>query len=101
MSELSILLGKKIRTLRAEKDITQETLAELADLNTTYIGQIERGMKSPTLDTLGKISNAFEITPAELLTFTSHTHTTQYELALRQLLLEYTEKIKALNHTDL
>lgn len=96
MNNLSILLGKKIRTLRAEHDITQETLAELADLNVTFIGQIERGNKSPTLETLGKISGAFNITPAELLTFTSYTNSSKYDLELQQLLLEYAEKIRAL-----
>lgn len=97
MSELSVSLGARIKTLRKLQSFTQEKLAEMAELNATYIGQIERGEKSPTLDTLGKISNAFDISVSELLTFDSVVQEAEEkEMTLSELLLEYSEKIKVL-----
>lgn len=97
MSEITILLGKKLKALRFERDITQEQLAELADLNVTYISQLERGQKSPTLDTLDKLANAFDITLSSLLTFSPHKeYASVHEEQLDKLLLEYSEKIRIL-----
>ncbi len=97
MSEITILLGKQLKALRFEHDITQEQLAELADLNVTYIGQLERGQKSPTLDTLEKLANAFNITLPTLLTFSHQKECASiHEEQLDKLLFEYSKKIQAL-----
>ena len=48
-------LGKRIRTERIDKKMTQEELAERAVLHPTYIGQVERGEKSLTITSLEKI----------------------------------------------
>uniref|UniRef100_UPI0040289E14 helix-turn-helix domain-containing protein n=2 Tax=Eubacteriales incertae sedis TaxID=538999 RepID=UPI0040289E14 len=48
-------LGKRIRTERIDKKMTQEELAERAGLHPTYIGQVERGEKSLTITSLEKI----------------------------------------------
>ncbi|HLQ25356.1 MAG TPA: helix-turn-helix transcriptional regulator [Acidiferrobacterales bacterium] len=50
-----------IRALRTEKGMTQEELADLAGLHFTYISQIERGLKSPSLRSLGQIADALDI----------------------------------------
>lgn len=51
-----------LRAVRKEKDWTQEELAHRAGLTTTYVSQIERGLKSPSLRSLGKIADALGIT---------------------------------------
>lgn len=61
------LLGKKIREQRHKKKYTLETLAEKADVSTTFIGQIERAQGIPSLDTVVKIANALEVSLDSLL----------------------------------
>ena len=45
-------LGKKIRSLRLTNHLSQAELAESIDVSTNYIGQIERGDRKPSLETL-------------------------------------------------
>lgn len=51
------LLGKKIRNLRNMHHFSQADLAELIDVSTNYIGQIERGDRKPSLETLVSLCN--------------------------------------------
>ena len=60
-------LGHRIRTARREKGITQERLAEKANLSTTYIGRLERGEKTPSIDTLVTLAEALEVSPLDIL----------------------------------
>lgn len=60
-------LGHRIRIARREKGITQERLAEKANLSTTYIGRLERGEKTPSIDTLVTLAGALEVSPLDLL----------------------------------
>lgn len=53
-----VALGLTIKKLREQKKLTQEQLAEKADIHTSYIGQIERGMRYPSLKILFKIADA-------------------------------------------
>lgn len=52
------LIGKRIKARRKEKNMTQEVLAEKADVSVGYISQIERGICKVNLDTLAVISDA-------------------------------------------
>ena len=45
-----ILFGKRLRELRLERKISQEKLAEVSDLHRNYVGVLERGGQSPSLD---------------------------------------------------
>jgi transcriptional regulator with XRE-family HTH domain len=56
-----------LRKVRTDKGLSQEELADLAGLHRTYISQIERGLKSPSLRSLEKIANGLGITLSELL----------------------------------
>lgn len=58
-------VGKQIRVYRLKKGLTQEQLAEMADVHPTYIGQVERGEKNLTVGTLEKILFAFNISFAD------------------------------------
>ena len=62
-------LAKRIRYLRKTKKMSQENLAEKADLHPTYIGTIERAEKNPTITSLEKIAKAFNISLTELVSF--------------------------------
>ena len=61
--------GNKIREKRKEKGISQEGLAGLADLDRTYIGGIERGIRNPSLRNIGKIAKALKVKVKELFDF--------------------------------
>lgn len=60
-------LGKKIYNLRREKKLSREKFAELAGMNDYYLGEIERGEKKASLDTLFKIANILELKIHNLL----------------------------------
>ena len=46
------ILGEKIRTVRKQTRMSQEKLAERADLNTTYVSAVERGEENISVDAL-------------------------------------------------
>jgi transcriptional regulator with XRE-family HTH domain len=54
-------LGKRIRHLRTERGISQETLAERADIHRTYIGGIEVGIRNPSLKNIAAIARALGV----------------------------------------
>lgn len=60
-------LGKRIREERKKSNLTQEQLAELINVSTTYVGFIERGERSITLDKLVNIATALGISVDYLL----------------------------------
>ena len=60
-------IGNRIRYYRKEKDLSQEELALQSDLHSSYIGQLERGVKTPSVSTIYKITKGLDITMSELL----------------------------------
>ena len=66
MSELSIVVGQRIRRYRMLRGLSQESLARLCDRHPTYIGQLERGEKSPTLDSINRVCQALQISLSQL-----------------------------------
>jgi transcriptional regulator with XRE-family HTH domain len=60
-------LGKVISSLRQSAGLSQEELAERASIHRTYVSQIERGLKSPTIAILLKLSKALETTPSKIM----------------------------------
>lgn len=67
-SETARRPGMTIRLLRVSRGWSQETLAEIAGLDRTAVGTIERAERNITLATAEKIAQAFDMTVAELLT---------------------------------
>lgn len=65
MNTITNIVGQRLRSYRQQKGLTQEELAEKADLHPTYIGQAERGEKNLTLVSLEKILAALELSFAE------------------------------------
>ncbi len=62
-------LGKKIKLLRTEINITQEKLSEMTGLDRTYISGIERGMRNPSLKNIEKLSRALKVKVSNLVEF--------------------------------
>ena len=66
MTDLTKVVGERIRFLRKERGLSQEELAYRASLHNTYIGQLERGEKNATIESVAKVCAALEITLEEL-----------------------------------
>ena len=66
MSNIAGILGQRIRNCRTAKGLSQEKLAEMSGCHHTYIGQIERGEKNATIESIEKIATALEISLSKL-----------------------------------
>lgn len=67
MKDVAVKIGSRIRYFRLMKELSQEKLALEAGINPAFLGHLERGLKSPTVDTLSKISSALNISLSELV----------------------------------
>lgn len=61
MSELARIIGQRIRNYRTARGWSQEKLAEHSGLHGTYIGQLERGEKNATLESIERIAAALDV----------------------------------------
>ena len=65
--DLKEVVAINLRRIRHAKEMTQEELAYAAGLSARYVGAIERANKSPSVSVLGRIADALEIDPCELI----------------------------------
>lgn len=61
------MLGKEIAHLRKRNGLSQEELGFRAEVHRTYISQLERGLKSPTLNMILKLSRALKASASRLV----------------------------------
>ncbi len=61
--------GKRVAELRKKAGYSQEQFAFKCGVDRTYVGVVERGEKSPTLNTIEKIANALDISMSELFNY--------------------------------
>jgi transcriptional regulator with XRE-family HTH domain len=59
--------GERVKQLRQENELSQETLAQLAELDRTYIPSIEKGERNVSLEVIQKLSKAFKLQISEFL----------------------------------
>ena len=67
IDQLQIKIGERIRILRESKGISQQNLAAICNFEKANMSRIEAGRTNPTISTLYKISQALEISIAELI----------------------------------
>jgi len=60
-------IGKHIKNLRVEHDLTQQVLAERADISYKYLGEIERGQVNLSIEILIKIAQSLHVNAGDLL----------------------------------
>ncbi|MDF2652270.1 MAG: Xre family transcriptional regulator [Paenibacillus sp.] len=65
--KIEIVFGKVLKSLRAEKRVSQEEIAFRANLDRSYVSMLERGIHQPTLSSLIALSGALNMKPSELL----------------------------------
>jgi len=63
----SLAIGKAIKRCRDEKNMSQEVLSGLANIDRSHLSKIELGLRSPTLNALYKLADALEINASEIL----------------------------------
>ena len=66
MSDIAKTVGRRLRSCRQAQAFSQEKLAERAGLHPTYIGQVERGEKNLTIESLEKIAGALNMPIADV-----------------------------------
>lgn len=67
---LARTFGVNVRRLRKERGLSQEALADAVELAPTYVGQLERGRRNPTLAVVEKFGSALGVEPLVLLVAT-------------------------------
>lgn len=83
-------MGKRIRQKRISRSMTQEQLAEVTGLSVPYIGMIERGDRTPSLETFIQIADELNATADELLN-------ASLQQGYRLRLSKYEEKVAKLS----
>ena len=66
MSDIAKVIGQRIRNYRTTAGLSQEKLAELSGCHPTYIGQLERGEKNATIESIEKIASALNVSLSKL-----------------------------------
>jgi transcriptional regulator with XRE-family HTH domain len=56
-----------VRRLRAKKGLSQKALADKVGISVSYVSMLERGQRSPPLETIEKVAKALSVPPASLL----------------------------------
>lgn len=82
MSDIAKLIGQRIRNYRTHLGLSQEKLAELSKCHPTYIGQLERGEKNATLESIERISSALNISLSKLFEKIDDLSDNQYNIPL-------------------
>lgn len=76
------LIGQRLKRVRRDKNITQESMAEKMHVSVGYISQLERGITKINLETLGKIS---KITETDIAYFVSGSNAAQQNYAVEEV----------------
>ena len=67
MEDICKRLGATVARVRREQGLTQEDLAGISEVQRSYIADIERGVRNPTVRVLSRIANALGVRPGSLL----------------------------------
>lgn len=65
--EIARAFGQRVREVRLEKSMTQEQLAEAAGLHPTFISNVERGYRVPSVPTLLRLARSLGVSPGALV----------------------------------
>lgn len=67
--KLKVSFGRRVRSLRRLRDLTQEQFAEKVGCSSEYISRIERGLVSPSFEILGALADALNVQVSALFDF--------------------------------
>lgn len=69
MTSLRFDFGRRLRELRKQAGLSQEELAERAQISVDFVSLIERGINAPSFETLARLSNSLGVPPRDLFDF--------------------------------
>jgi transcriptional regulator with XRE-family HTH domain len=69
MANLRSQFGTRVRYLRRQRDMTQEQLAEAANISVDFLSLVERGINAPSFDTLERLAEALKVELRDLFDF--------------------------------
>jgi transcriptional regulator with XRE-family HTH domain len=93
-TEISAMVGKRLREIRASRNWTQEHMAEVLDIDTNYYATVERGEKLFSLSKFAEVLNVLELSADTLLPYTSRKkpdNTAVYKSKIDEILENFTE----------
>ena len=88
MGNVSDQLGSRIRQYRKKMKLTQESLALNSGINVSFLGDVERGLKKPSIDSLEKLLKSLGVTFQEFFDFEAEIKPFKDCTALEKLNLE-------------
>lgn len=65
--KVAVAFGLRVRQLRHDRQLTQEGLAEAAGLHPTFVSNLERGYRVPTLTTVLRLAVALQVSPGTMI----------------------------------
>jgi len=86
------LIGKRIQKLRKAHRLSQEQVAEKADISPNYLSRIECGKENPTLDMLIKLADAIKVEMWEIFDFGYEVNIKELRETMNRLLKESDEE---------
>ena len=86
MTNIRVRFGHALRACRARQRLTQEQLAERSGLSQKFIGEIERGVANPTIETVAQLASALAMEVGDLLrSIDASTSDDHYRISRRDL----------------
>jgi transcriptional regulator with XRE-family HTH domain len=67
MDDICKIAGKNVRLARLAAGLSQEALADEAEIDRTYVSGVERGLRNPSIKVIARIAKVLDTTPAALL----------------------------------
>ena len=95
MPTIPEVIGERIKYFRKQRKLSREKLSELADLHPTYIGQLERGEKNPSVETIFKICVGLDLPVSSFLEKVDEYQTTEYTIHNQKIAPEDNFPLKA------
>ena len=65
-SHVIVAFGAAIRATRSRLGVSQEALADLSELDRTYVSGVERGVRNPTVKSIWRLATALKVLPSDL-----------------------------------
>lgn len=65
--DIKDVLARNVREIREQRGWSQEELGDLADVHRTYVSQVERGIRNPTIEIVARLAKALKVSAADLL----------------------------------
>ena len=64
---LTTIVAQNLRAMRAQRKLSQQSVASKAGLSVSYVSMLERGERTPPLETLEAVAKALSVSPLDLL----------------------------------